>query len=182
MACTCEFIKGFTIVTNDIVRAEMLKICGNTSVAVSIGISLLLLLVICGIGCVWHWKHKNTMQFTLPKFLQRRRSRRKEDCTKTFFLSPQFISPRHKISVQTQDRHSAGKDTNIHDNYENVKVCPPKAKGETDKKLYENTWQANAEEHIYGNETQCDYYNNFEKPSTSEAPQEEDIYILPDSY
>lgn len=97
-------------------------------------------------------------------------------------MSPQFISPRHKISVQTQDRHSAGKDTNIHDNYENVKVCPPKAKGETDKKLYENTWQTNAEEHIYGNETQCDYYNNFEKPSTSEAPQEEDIYILPDSY
>ena len=179
VACTCEFIKGFTIVTT--LCAEMLEICGNTSVAISIGISLVLLLVICGIGCVWHWKHQNTVQFTLPKFLQRRRSRRK-DYTKTSYLGPQFISPRHKISVQTQDRHSAGKDTDTRDNYENVKVRPPKAKGETDKELYENTWPTNPEEHIYGNEIAPGDYYNFEKPSTSEAPQEEDIYILPDSY
>ncbi|XP_057599163.1 protein GAPT [Hippopotamus amphibius kiboko] len=176
--CTCEFIKGYTILRNNTVCAEMLKSCGNTSVAVSIGISLLLLLVICGIGCVWHWKHHNTTQFTLPKFLQRRKKRK--DRTKTLSLSPQVISPRHKISVQTQDRRSAGEDTDIHDNYENVEVCPCKTKG-TDKELYENTRQTNFEEHIYGNETPCDYYD-FQKPSASETPQDEDIYILPDSY
>ncbi|XP_007103987.2 protein GAPT [Physeter macrocephalus] len=154
----------------------MLKSCGNTSVAISIGISLLLLLLICGIGCVWHWKQHNTVQFTLPKFLQRRK-----DYPKRVSLSPRVIGPRNKISVQTQDHSSAGKDTNIHDNYENVAACPPQVKEETDKGVYENTWQTNFQEHIYGNETPCDYYN-FQKPSTSEEPQDEDVYILPDSY
>ncbi|XP_007453294.1 PREDICTED: protein GAPT [Lipotes vexillifer] len=155
----------------------MLKSCGNTSVAVSIGISLLLLLVICGIGCVWHWKQHNTGQFTLPKFLQRRK--RRKDYTKRVSLSPQVIGPRHEISVQTQDHSSAGKDTNIHGNYENVEACPPQAKEETDKGVYENTCQTDFKEHIYGNEAPLDYYT-FQKPSTSEEPQDEDIYILPD--
>ncbi|XP_067586827.1 protein GAPT [Pseudorca crassidens] len=157
----------------------MLKSCGNTSVAVSIGISLLLLLVICGIGCVWHWKQRNTRQLTLPKFLQRRKKRK--DQSKRVSLSSQVIGPRHKISVQTQDHSSAGKDTNTHGNYENVEACPPQAKEETDKGVYENTWQTNFKEHIYGNETPCDYYTR-QKPDTSEEPQDEDIYILPDSY
>eukprot|EP00069_Balaena_mysticetus_P008786 bmy_19825T0 len=157
----------------------MLKSCGNTSVAVSVGISLLLLLVICGIGCVWHWKQHNTVQFTLPKFLQRRK--RRKDYTKRVCLSPQVIGPRHKISVQTQDHSSAGKDTNIHDDYENVEACPPQAKEETDKGVYENTWQTNFKEHIYGNEIPCDRYS-CQKPSAPEEPQDEDIYILPDSY
>ncbi|XP_032328442.1 protein GAPT isoform X1 [Camelus ferus] len=178
--CTCEFSKGYTILSNDTISAKMLESCGNASVAIPIGISLLLLLVICGIGCVWHWKHHNTMQGFLPRFLQRRKSRRK-DYSKTLPLSPQVISSRYKISVQTQDHSSAGVDANIDDDYENVERGPPKSKEDTNKELYENTWQTNFEEHIYGNETPCAYYN-FQKPSTSEAPQEEDVYILPDSY
>ncbi|XP_058420029.1 protein GAPT [Diceros bicornis minor] len=159
----------------------MLKSCGNTLAAVSIGISLLVLLVICGIGCVWHWKHHITTRFTLPKFLQRRSSRRK-DYTKTLSLSPHIISSKHKISVQTQGHRSPARETNIHDNYENVEVGPPKAKEETGKELYQNTQPSNfEEEHIYGNETPSNYYN-FQKPCTSEVPQDEDIYILPDSY
>ena len=68
----------------------------------------------------------------------------------------------------------------MYDNYENVQVGPPRAKEETDKELYENTRPTNFEEHIYGNETSSQYYN-FQKPSTSEVSQDEDIYILPDS-
>uniref|UniRef100_A0A8D1C8H3 Protein GAPT n=1 Tax=Sus scrofa TaxID=9823 RepID=A0A8D1C8H3_PIG len=152
----------------------MLKSCGNHSVGISIGISLLLLLAICGIGCVWHWKHCNTMRFTLPKILQRRKSKRK-DCTETL---SQVI--RHRISVQTQDHSFSGKDTNICDNYENLEVGPPEIKEKADKELYENTCQTNFEEHIYGNEKPCDYYN-FQDPGTFEVSQDEDIYILPDS-
>ncbi|XP_007942341.1 protein GAPT [Orycteropus afer afer] len=158
----------------------MLKSCEDSSVAFSIGIFFFLLLVFCGIGCVWHWNHPNTTRFTLPKFLRRRRSRR-NNYAKTPTLSPQVIGPKHKISVQTQDHKSAMGATNVHDNYENVKASLPKAKEETDKEIYENTRQSNFEEHIYGNETSSDYYN-FQKPGTSAAPQDEDIYILPDSY
>ncbi|XP_007079982.2 protein GAPT isoform X1 [Panthera tigris] len=177
LVCTCEFIKGHTTLLNT-ACAEMLKSCGNTSLAVSIGLSLLLLLLICGIGCVWHWKHHNPVQFTLPRFLQRRSSRRK-DYAKTL-SDPLTVSSRHKISVQTQDYTSTGRGVNMYDNYENVQVGPPRAKEETDKELYENTRPTNFEEHIYGNETSSQYYN-FQKPSTSEVSQDEDIYILPDS-
>ncbi|KAL4684171.1 hypothetical protein H8959_021865 [Pygathrix nigripes] len=157
----------------------MLKSCGNNLVAISVGISLLLLLVVCGIGCVWHCKHHVATRFTLPRFLQRRSSRRKV-CTKTF-LGPRIIGLRHKISVETQDHKSAVKGNNIHKNYENVEAGPPKVKGKTNKELYENTRQSDFEEDIYGNETSSDYYN-FQKPRPSEVPQDEDIYILPDSY
>uniref|UniRef100_A0A673U680 GRB2 binding adaptor protein, transmembrane n=2 Tax=Suricata suricatta TaxID=37032 RepID=A0A673U680_SURSU len=156
----------------------MLESCGNTSVAVSIGLSLLLLLLICGIGCAWHWKHHNPVQLTLPRFLQRRSSRRK-DYVKT--LSDALaIRSKHKISVQTQEYTSSGRGANRYDNYENVEVRPPRDKGEADKELYENTRPTNFEEHIYGNETPSLYYNN-QNPSTSEVSQDEDIYILPDS-
>ncbi|XP_030891624.1 protein GAPT [Leptonychotes weddellii] len=175
--CTCEFIKGSPISLNNSACAEMLKSCGNTSVATSIGISLLFLLLICGIGCVWWWKHGNPVQFTLPKFLQRRSSRRK-DYTKTL-SSLLAISSRNKISVQNQDCRSSGRGTNTHGSYENVESGAPKPKEETDKELYENIQQTNFEEHIYGNETPSQY--NFQKPSTSEVSQDEDIYILPDS-
>ncbi|XP_008051999.1 protein GAPT [Carlito syrichta] len=159
----------------------MLKSWGNnTSVAISVGISLLLLLVACGIGCVWRWKHHENTRFTLPSFLQRRSSRKK-DYHKTFSLNPHIIGCRHKISVETQDHRSAIGGTDTHDNYENVEVAPPKDKEETDQELYENTRSCAFEEHIYGNETSSPYYD-FQKPRTSEAPQEEDIYILPDSY
>ncbi|NP_001420547.1 protein GAPT isoform X1 [Equus caballus] len=177
--CTCDFIKGSVIPLNNTVCAEMLKNCGNTSAAIAIGISLLLLLVICGIGCVWHWKQRNTTQFSLPKFLQRRSSRRK-DYTKTVSLSPYVINSRHKISVQTQDHRSAVRGTDIHGNYENVKVSPLNAKEETEKELYQNIQQCNLEEHIYGNEAPSKYCN-FQNLHTSEVPQDEDIYILPDS-
>ncbi|XP_019503749.1 PREDICTED: protein GAPT [Hipposideros armiger] len=179
-AYACEFIKGNSILLNNTFCAEMLKSCGNTSVAISVGISLLLLLVICGIGCVWHWKHRSTTQFTLPRLLQGKRSRRK-DYSKTLSIRPHVISSRHKISVQTQDRKSAAGGTDTHDTYENLEARPPKAKEETDKELYENIRQPNFDDHIYGNETTCDYYN-FQKPCTSAAPQDEDIYILPDAH
>ncbi|XP_011369338.1 protein GAPT [Pteropus vampyrus] len=156
----------------------MLKSCGNTSMAIPIGISLLLLLVICGIGCVWHWKHRNQTQFTLPRFLQRRS--RKKDYTKTLILGPHVSSSKNKTSVQSQGHKSAMEETDIYEHYENVETRPPEAKEETNKELYENTRQTNIEEHIYGNETTSEYYN-FQKPSTSEVSQDEDIYILPDS-
>ncbi|KAM9253221.1 protein GAPT [Dugong dugon] len=158
----------------------MLKSCGGTSVGFSVGIFLFFLLVFFGIGCVWHWKHPNTTRFTLPKFLRKRESKR-HDYAKTPSLSPQVIGIKHKISVQTQGHRSAMGKTNIHGNYENVEARPPKAREETDNEIYENTRQSNFEEHIYGNETLSDDCY-FQKPSTSAAPQEEDIYILPDSY
>ncbi|XP_037655105.1 protein GAPT [Choloepus didactylus] len=162
---------------NNIVCEEMLKSCENSSVAISLGIFLLSLLVFCGIGCVWHWKHRNSTRFTLPRFLQRRSKRK--DYTKPRSLSPYVVGPRDKISAQTQDYRSAVRGTNLHDDYENVETRPSKAKEETEKELYENTQQFNFEEHVYGNETSSDYCN-FQKPCTSEAPQDEDIYILPD--
>ncbi|XP_040129494.2 protein GAPT [Ictidomys tridecemlineatus] len=177
--CTCEFITDIPKPLNNTVCAEMLKSCGNTSVAISVGISLLVLLVVCGIGCVWHWKHRNTTGFTLPKFLQRRNSRKK-DLAKTFCLSPHIVGSRPKISAETQSHRPSVRGTRMQANYENVEMGPPKANKETDKGLYENTQQINFKEHMYGSETSCDYYN-FQKPAASEA-QDEDIYILPDSY
>lgn len=178
LACTCEFIKGYTKPLNNTVCVEMLKSCGNTSMAIPIGISLLLLLLICGIGCVWHWKHHNQTQFTLPRFLQRRS--RKKHYTKTLFLGPHVSTSKNKTSIQTQGHESAVEETDIYDQYENMKTRPPEAKEETNKEIYENTRQTNIEEHIYGNETTSEYYN-FQKPNTSEVSQDEDIYILPDS-
>ncbi|XP_012508605.1 PREDICTED: protein GAPT isoform X1 [Propithecus coquereli] len=178
LVCTCEFIKGNTKPLNSIVCAEMLKSCENTSVAITVGISLLLLVMICGIGCVWHWKHHETTRFTLPKFLQRRSSRKK-NYTKTFSWSPHIIGLQRKTPAETRDQRSAAMGTDMQENYENVEAGPPKADTETDKELYENTQQSNFEEHIYGNETSSDYYD-FQKPHTSEIPQDEDIYILPD--
>ncbi|XP_075864155.1 protein GAPT isoform X2 [Microcebus murinus] len=156
----------------------MLKSCGNSSVAITVGISLLLLMIICGIGCVWHWKHQETTRFTLPRFLQRRSSRRK-DYTKTFSWSHHIIGLWRKSPTEARDQRSTAAGTDMQENYENVEAGPPKADIETDKELYENTRQSNFEEHIYGNETSSDYYD-FRKPHTSEIPQDEDIYILPD--
>uniref|UniRef100_A0A8D2B0E4 GRB2 binding adaptor protein, transmembrane n=1 Tax=Sciurus vulgaris TaxID=55149 RepID=A0A8D2B0E4_SCIVU len=156
----------------------MLKSCGNTSVAIPLGISLLVLLVVGGIGCFWYWKHHNTTRFTLPRFLQRRNSRKK-DFAKTLCLSPHIIGSKPKISVETQSHRSSVRGTRMQANYENVEMGPPKTNKETDKVLYENTQQTNFREHVYGNETFCDYYN-FQKPAASGA-QDEDIYILPDS-
>ncbi|XP_003782793.1 protein GAPT [Otolemur garnettii] len=156
----------------------MLKSYGNTSAAILVGAALLLLVMICGIGCVWHWKHNDSMRFTLPKVLQRRSSKKK-DYTKTSILSPRIFGLKHNTSVETQRCSSTVEGNNIQENYENVQTGPPKAMEETDKELYENTRQSNFQDHIYGNETSSEYYN-FQKPSTSQVPQDEDIYILPD--
>ncbi|XP_060047867.1 protein GAPT [Erinaceus europaeus] len=153
--------------------------CGTTSAGSSIGIFLFVLLVMCGVGCFWHWKRHNTAHFTLPSFLQKRRSRKKV-LPKTFCFRSHIFHSRQKISVQTQDHKSATGTTTIHDDdYENVQTDPPTNK-ETAKDIYENTQPSNFEDHIYGNEIASDYCN-FQKPSTSEVPQDEDIYILPDS-
>lgn len=71
----------------------------------------------------------------------------------------------------------------MHGEYENVKVGPPRTEEPPEKALYENTQPSNLEEHVYGNQTDVLYYN-FQKPSPPPppAPQDEDIYILPDSY
>ncbi|KAM6225088.1 protein GAPT [Rhynchocyon petersi] len=155
----------------------MLKSCEDTSVAYIVGIFLFLFLVFCGIGCIWRWKHLNAPRFTLPKFLQRRSSKR---YAKTPSLGSQGVGPKCKILVQAQTHKPASGTTNTHDNYENVKTKCPKGKEESCKEIYENTGQSNFEEHIYGNEPSSEYYN-FRKPRLSEPPQEEDIYILPDS-
>ncbi|XP_004848728.1 protein GAPT [Heterocephalus glaber] len=148
-----------------------------TSVSIFMGIFLLVLLVVCGIGCVWHWKHHST-RFTLPRILQRRRSKRK-DYEKTLYLSPHIVGLNPKASVETKDHRSTDKGSRMHDHYENMAAGPPKAKEESDRGLYENTQPPNFEEHIYGNEASSEYYN-FQKPGTSQVPQDEDIYILPD--
>lgn len=150
-------------------------------VAISVGISLFLFLVICGIGCVWHWKRPNTPQFTLPSFLQRRRSKKK-DYTKTFPISSPVISSSQKVSSQTPDHRFAEREANLQNNYENMKTGPPKVEGESED-IYENTGQSDFEEHIYGNEIPSLYYN-FQTCTSeaSEVPQDEDIYILPDSH
>ncbi|XP_037385242.1 protein GAPT [Talpa occidentalis] len=158
----------------------MLKNCGSTTAAISVGISLFLLVVVCGIGCVWHWKRNNTPQFTLPSFLQRRRSRKKES-TETLPFSPYVVSSSQQMSFQTQDHGPAEREADIQDHYENMNVSPHEAEEESEKEIYENSEQSNFEEHIYGNETPSPYYN-FQKHSisSSEVPQDEDIYILPD--
>ncbi|XP_012860396.2 protein GAPT [Echinops telfairi] len=161
-------------------RGEILKSSGHISMAFPLGIFLLLLLMFCVIGCVWQWRHPNRNRFVLPKVLQRRRSK-KNLYAKKFFLSPQEILPQPKTSVQTQDHKSTTEVANIHGNYENVEACPVNAKEEASKEIYENTRQSNFEEHIYGNELSPKYFN-FQQPSTSDTPQDEDIYILPDAY
>ncbi|XP_066216921.1 protein GAPT isoform X1 [Saccopteryx leptura] len=174
--CACEFIRSYTTPPNNTVCAEMLTSCGNGSVGISLGLSLLLLLLLlCGIGCVWHWRHRDTTQFAFPRFLQRRSSKRR-DYSKTLSLSSHIISSRSK--VQTQDSQPAAKGTRPHDSYENLEAGGSKAE-EADKELYENTRQCHLEDHIYGNAVSCDYYN-FQRLGAPEAPQEEDIYILPD--
>ncbi|XP_048224283.1 protein GAPT [Perognathus longimembris pacificus] len=156
----------------------MLKGGGNTSVAISLGISLVVFLVFCGIGCIWHWKHHKATRFTLPRFLQRGTSRRK-NYTKNLFLDSHLIGLRLKTSDETHGHKSTGKGTKMHSNYENMKAGLPKTKEETDKGLYENTQLSNVTEPIYKNEISP--YYNFHKPETSQVSPEEDIYILPDS-
>ncbi|KAG8516149.1 Protein GAPT [Galemys pyrenaicus] len=87
------------------------------------------------------------------------------------------------MSFQTQDQRAAEREDNIQKNYENVNVRPCKAEEENEKEIYENSEQFDFEEHVYGNEMPS-HYCNFQKPSisTSEVPQDEDIYILPDPY
>lgn len=157
----------------------MLNNWTTTSMTSSIGISIFILLVICGIGCFWHWKGHNMPHFTLPSFLQRRKSRKKVT-TKTFNFSSHIFHSRQKVPVQSQDHRPTAVRTKIpDDDYENVKIDPPKNK-ETEKDLYENTPRSNFEDHIYGNQIESAYYN-FQKSSASAVPQDEDIYILPDS-
>ncbi|XP_069897047.1 protein GAPT [Dipodomys merriami] len=157
----------------------MLKGYGNTSVAILLGISLVVFLVFCGIGCVWHWKRHKATRFILPKFLQRRSSRRKA-YMKNLYLGTHIIGSRSKTSVETQDHKPTVKETKMHSNYENMEAGLPKAKEETEKGLYENTCPSNVTEPIYKNEMSP--YYNFKKLQTSQVPPDEDIYILPDSY
>uniref|UniRef100_A0A8C6QER0 Grb2-binding adaptor, transmembrane n=1 Tax=Nannospalax galili TaxID=1026970 RepID=A0A8C6QER0_NANGA len=154
----------------------MLKSCGSTSLGIAVGVFLLALLVVCGFGCVWHWKHRDTTRFTLPKFLQRRSSRRK-DYTKTLCLSSYVTSSSPKTSVETKGHKSTAEGTQMHDNYENVEAGPPRVHGP----LYENTQLSNLEECVYRNQGSSLYYN-VQNPNSSAATQDEDIYILPDSY
>ncbi|KAM4876133.1 protein GAPT [Thomomys bottae] len=150
----------------------MWKSSGNTSVAISLGISLVVFLLFCGIGCVWHWKHRKAPQFTLPRVFQRT-SRRKD-----LFVDSHIIALRSKTSVETKGHKTSIKETRMHRNYENMEAGLPKAEEETDKGLYENTQQSSVTEHIYRNEISL--YYNFHKPESSQVPLDEDIYILPD--
>ncbi|KAM5264391.1 protein GAPT [Ctenodactylus gundi] len=155
----------------------MWKSCGNTSASIFISIFLLGLLVVCGVGCVWRWKPRRTTQFTWPRVLQRRSSRRR-DYTKTLFLTPHIFGLRPKASVETPGHRPTVKETSVQDYYENVATGSSRVNEETDKELYENTQPLGFEEHIYGNEAPS-IYHNFQNPCTADIPQE-DIYILPD--
>ncbi|XP_059132633.1 protein GAPT [Peromyscus eremicus] len=158
----------------------MLKSFVSSSMGVAAGLSLLLLLLVCGIGCVWHWKRQDNAPFTLPKFMQR--SSRHNDCTKNLGLSDHKICSSSKTSVESKGHKSTSKRNRMHGEYENVQVGPPRTEEPPEKALYENTQPSNLEEHVYGNQTDALYYN-FQKPSPPPpAPQDEDIYILPDSY
>ncbi|XP_075398769.1 protein GAPT [Tenrec ecaudatus] len=168
LACV-KYLKG----------GEILKSSGHISMAFPIGIFLLLLLMFCVIGCVWQWRHPNRNRFALPKVLQRKRSK-KNLYAKKLILGPQVILPNPKTPAQTQDHKSTREVANIHGNYENVEACPSDSKEEANKEIYENTQQSNFEDHIYGNEMSPKYYS-FQQPNTSDAPQDEDIYILPDA-
>lgn len=151
----------------------MIKSCGNTTVAIYMGIFLFLLLVMCVIGCFWHWKRQNTRKFTLPTILQLERRRKP-------FSNSRIIKPKQKILVETEVYIDANGENKVEGNYENVNVRSFKTEEEKDDKLYENSQQPNFEEHIYGNETQTEYCN-FQKTNASEDCQDEDIYILPDA-
>lgn len=155
----------------------MLKSFASSPVGVAVGVSLLVLLLACGIGCAWHWNRRETTPLTLPKFMQRRSSRHK-DYAKNVGVCAYVTGPSAKASVESKGQKSTAKGSKMHDNYENVEVCPPGTEGETEKGLYENTQPSNLEEHVYGNQTDPLYYN-FQKPSPP-PPQDEDIYILPD--
>ncbi|KAL6090738.1 hypothetical protein STEG23_013615 [Scotinomys teguina] len=147
---------------------------------VTVGVSFLVLLLVCGIGCVWHWKRRDSTSFTLPKFM--RRSSRQKDGTKTLDLNAHMICSSSKTSVESKGHKSTSKRNRMHGEYENVEVGPPRNEEATEKVLYENTQPSNGEEHVYGNQTDTLYYN-FQKPNPPPpAPQDEDIYILPDSY
>ncbi|XP_051028331.1 protein GAPT [Acomys russatus] len=151
----------------------MLKSFASSSVGIAVAVSLLVLLLVCGLGCVWHWKRRETTSFPVPKFMQRRSSRQK-DCTKT-------LSPKPKTSSMESKAHrSSAKGSRLHGHYENV-PCPPHTEEASEKALYENTQPSNPEEHVYGNQTDA-LYCNFPKPTPPPPPQEDDIYILPDSY
>ncbi|ERE82660.1 protein GAPT [Cricetulus griseus] len=158
----------------------MLRSFVSSSMGVAVGVALLVLLLACGIGCVWHCKRQEATAFTLPKFMQRRSSRHK-NFTKNLGLNVHTICPSSKTSVESKGHKSSAKRNRMHGEYENVEVGPPDTKVATEKALYENTQPSNLEEHVYGNQTDALYYN-FQKPSPPPVPQDEDIYILPDSY
>ncbi|XP_055459115.1 protein GAPT [Psammomys obesus] len=157
----------------------MLKSFVSSSVAVVVSVSLLIVLLVYGIGCVWRWKRRETTPIILPKFMQRR-SNRQKDCVKTLSLRAHVTGSSPKISVESKGPKSSSKRNKANGNYENVS-CPLHTEAVTDKALYENTQPSNLEEHVYCNQTDA-LYHNFQKPSPPPAPQEEDIYILPDSY
>ncbi|KAM7320877.1 protein GAPT [Alexandromys fortis] len=158
----------------------MLKSFVSSSMGVAVGVSLLLLLVVCGIGCVWHWKRRESTALTLPKFMQRRNNRHK-DFAKTLDLNPHMVCPSSKTSGESKGHKSTVKRNRTHGEYENVQVGPASAEASTEKALYENTQPSNPEEHVYGNQTDA-LYCNFQKPSPLPPPQDDDTYILPDSY
>ncbi|CAH6787640.1 protein GAPT [Phodopus roborovskii] len=157
----------------------MLSSFASSSMGVAVGVSLLVLFLACGIGCVWHWKRREATAFTLPKFMQRRSSRHK-DCTKTLGSSAHVVCPSSETSVESKGHKSSTKRNRMLGEYENVEVGPPDTEVAAEKALYENTQPSNLEEHVYGNQTEALYYN-FQKP-TPPAPQDDDTYILPDSY
>ncbi|XP_005356844.1 protein GAPT [Microtus ochrogaster] len=158
----------------------MLKSFVSNSMGVAVGVSLLILLVVCGIGCVWHWKRRESTALTLPKFLQRRNNRHK-DFAKTLDLNPHMVCPSSKTSGESKGHKSTVKRNTPHGEYENVQVGPASTEASTEKALYENTQPSNPEEHVYGNQTDA-LYCNFQKPSPLPPPQDDDTYILPDSY
>ncbi|XP_054431276.1 protein GAPT [Pteronotus mesoamericanus] len=157
----------------------MLRSCGDSSVATSVGLSLLLLLLLlaCGVGCAWYRKCRDTRQFAFPRFLQRG-GRGGRDYSKTLSLRRQGGGSRYKVPARTQAHRPAASDPDLCNDYENWEVGPALAE-EGRKGLYENMQPPRLEEPVYGNEA-WSHYCNVQKPLSPETPQEEDIYIVPD--
>ncbi|XP_036164842.1 protein GAPT isoform X2 [Myotis myotis] len=173
--CACEFLGGLRVPPNGTACAQMLRGCGGGgAVALAVGLSLLLLALAGGVGCVWRWKHRGRAPLALPGFLRPRR--RRGDYSQTLSAGPSGLGAK---AAAPGPRAGAADPQDPQGHYENLPARGPGAAHA--RGLYENAGGGACEEHVYGNQPAGDYYN-LHAPGAPAAPQDEDIYILPDAY
>nr|XP_004664954.1 protein GAPT [Jaculus jaculus] len=157
----------------------MSRCCGRTSVSIAVAVFLLVLLLVWGVACAWPWKYRGLARLALPRFLQRRSSRKRVSA-ETFRWASRVGASSPKTSDETKDHKPTAKGARVQNNYENVEAGLPKDKSQTEEALYENTGRPHAQEHVYENQTSSPYYDFQQARSSEEALQEENVYILPD--